>query len=88
MKAVRVRVSGLVQGVFFRQTTARRARELGVSGWVRNLPDGGVEAVFEGAEDAVDAVVQWCQDGPPAAVVAAVDVQPEEASGGTEFRVR
>ena len=66
-------VSGRVQGVFFRQKTKRQAESLGVKGWVRNLPDGRVEAVFEGEEPAVKALMEYCQHGPSSAVVTNVD---------------
>lgn len=83
MAAVRARVlvSGLVQGVFFRQKTAERARQRGLSGFVRNLPDGRVEAVFEGGEDGVRGLVEWCHDGPRGARVEAVDVEWGEPTG-------
>ncbi|MFB6618945.1 acylphosphatase [Streptomyces sp. NPDC056367] len=77
----RVIVSGTVQGVFFRDTCRSEAVAHGVSGWVRNLPDGGVEALFEGAEDAVAEMVAWARTGPPAAVVRAVEVHDEPAAG-------
>lgn len=76
----RVIVSGTVQGVFFRDTCRREALAHGVSGWVRNLPDGGVEALFEGGEAAVEAMVRWAHTGPPAADVRAVDVREETAA--------
>ncbi len=88
MKRVRVLVSGRVQGVFYRATCAARARELGVAGWVRNLPDGRVEAAFEGEDAAVDAMVAWCREGPPYARVEGVEVIQEEPLGGAGFRVR
>ncbi len=88
MKRVRVLVSGRVQGVFFRATCAARARELGVAGWVRNLPDGRVEAAFEGEDAAVDAMVAWCREGPPYARVEHVEVTPEEPLGEAGFRIR
>jgi acylphosphatase len=88
-KRVRVYVSGKVQGVFFRDSTRERAERLGVSGWVRNLPDGRVEAVFEGEAGAVDELVRWCHEGPPHARVEGVEVEEEPASGGTKgFEVR
>jgi acylphosphatase len=62
-------VSGRVQGVFFRQTTQQQAESHGVIGWVKNLPDGRVEAVFEGEEDAIKALVDFCRKGPRGAVV-------------------
>ena len=64
-----VRVTGRVQGVFFRQSTVEMARPLGVSGWVRNLPDGSVEALFEGERALVERAVAWCRQGPPRARV-------------------
>jgi len=71
---VHVFVSGNVQGVFFRQKTKRQAESLGVNGWVRNLPDGRVEAVFEGEEEAVKKLVEYCHYGPSSAKVTGVDV--------------
>ena len=71
---VHVYVRGMVQGVFFRQNTKRQAEGLGVNGWVRNLPDGRVEAVFEGEEEAVRALVDYCRHGPSYARVTNVDV--------------
>ncbi len=73
-----VYIEGLVQGVFFRDTTRRKAMELNVKGWVRNLPDGRVEAVFEGPEDSVRSMIEWCHHGPPAARVERVQVIFEE----------
>jgi acylphosphatase len=75
----RVRISGMVQGVFFRQSTRDRARELGLAGWVRNRSDGAVEATFQGTPEAVEEMLRWCHQGPPGARVAAVEVI-EEAS--------
>lgn len=76
MKArAHVFVSGRVQGVFFRANTRDRARQSGVGGWVRNLPDGRVEAVFEGEKDKVSEVVGWCRHGPSSADVSDVDVE-------------
>lgn len=88
MKRVRVLVSGRVQGVFFRATCAAEARRCGVAGYVRNLPDGRVEAVFEGPEEAVDRMVAWCRHGPELARVDEVEVYPEPLAGEREFRVR
>lgn len=83
----RVIVHGRVQGVFFRDTTRRTAESRGVSGWVRNNPDGSVEAVFEGPEEAVGAMVGFAQEGPRGAMVESVDVRDEEPEGLTGFRV-
>ena len=87
MKRVRVLVSGRVQGVFFRQTCARLAREAGLGGSVRNLDDGRVEAVFEGPEAAVERLVAWCREGPEHARVEEVEVAPEDPAGETIFLV-
>lgn len=81
-------VSGRVQGVFFRQETARVARAHEVAGWVRNLPDGRVEAVFEGSPAAVEAVVEWVRHGPPLAIVGEVEVTGERPEGYDGFRIR
>lgn len=78
---VHVFVSGRVQGVFFRQGTKEQAEDLGVTGWVRNLPDGRVEAVFEGEEEAVKAIVKYCHRGPSHAGVTNVDVEGEPYRG-------
>lgn len=71
----RARISGKVQGVFFRWSTSEEARRLGVTGWVRNLPDGAVEALFQGPEAAVEAIIAWCGQGPPNARVEGVEVR-------------
>ncbi|MGH2656794.1 MAG: acylphosphatase [Actinomycetota bacterium] len=81
-------VSGNVQGVFFRYEARERARSRGLSGWVRNLPDGRVEAVFEGPEDAVDAMVEWCREGPRGAEVTDVEAVAEDPEGLEGFDVR
>ena len=83
----RVTVHGRVQGVFFRDATRRIAESRGVAGWVRNNPDGSVEAVFEGDADAVDGMVRFAHEGPRGAVVERVDVADEEPGGVTGFRV-
>jgi acylphosphatase len=80
-------VSGRVQGVFFRATCARLAREARLGGYVRNRPDGSVEAAFEGADDAVDRMVEWCREGPELARVEEVEVVAEQPVGDTTFRV-
>jgi acylphosphatase len=84
----RVVVHGQVQGVFFRDTTVRRAVERGVAGWVRNNPDGTVEAVFEGDPDAVEAMVRFVHEGPRGAIVERVEVIEEEPEDLTRFGVR
>ncbi|WP_418282536.1 acylphosphatase [Halorubrum sp. DTA98] len=81
-------VSGTVQGVYYRATTRDTARDHGVDGWVQNLPDGRVEAVFEGPEGAVRDVVEWCETGSPAADVDAVDAEFGDPDGLDGFEVR
>lgn len=83
-----VYVSGKVQGVFFRATTESRAEKIGVDGWVRNLEDGRVEAVFEGPEDAVEEMVAFCEHGSPDARVENVEVSYEEPRGEAGFAIR
>jgi acylphosphatase len=80
-------IHGRVQGVFFRDTTRRRAAERGVSGWVRNNPDGTVEAAFEGEADAVDAMVRFAHEGPRGAIVERVEVTEEDPEGLSGFGV-
>jgi acylphosphatase len=84
----RVVVEGRVQGVWFRESTRQVAEELGVAGWVRNLPDGAVEAVFEGEEDRVASAVAWARRGPQAAVVTSLTETAEEPEGAVGFEVR
>lgn len=83
-----VYVSGRVQGVYYRATTRDTARERGVDGWVRNLEDGRVEAVFEGPRAAIEAMVEWCHEGSPKARVEEVKVEYEQPEGLDGFRVR
>ncbi len=84
---VRVIVGGVVQGVYFRASAQRASADAGVDGWVRNLPDGRVEAVFEGSREEVDKAVAWMRHGPPRAVVESVETFEEEPSGLLGFRV-
>lgn len=84
----RVIVRGTVQGVFFRASCQQEASRRGVAGWVRNLPDGSVEALFEGPEHLVEQMVAWCRVGPPRAAVNDVDVVTEEPAGVDDFHVR
>ncbi len=74
MTRAHVYVRGRVQGVFFRASTRDRAQSCGTKGWVRNCPEGSVEAVFEGRKDAVDTMVNWCRKGPSGALVKEIDV--------------
>jgi acylphosphatase len=82
-----VLVHGLVQGVGFRYAVERAARHRGVAGWVRNRPDGTVEAVFEGEPEDVDALVRLCKEGPRGAEVTRVAVDAESPEGLDGFRI-
>jgi DNA ligase D-like protein (predicted 3'-phosphoesterase) len=87
-KAVRVTVRGRVQGVGFRDATLRRARELGALGWVRNAEDDSVAVHAEGPADAVDGLLAFLGEGPPAARVEAVEAEPVKVEGHEQFAVR
>jgi acylphosphatase len=78
MKRVHIQVSGVVQGVYFRQNTLAKAREFGLRGLVRNLPDGKVEVICEGNQEAIDNMIAWCKKGPRDARVEGLDIQWEE----------
>jgi acylphosphatase len=84
----RLVISGRVQGVFFRDSCRKMAEQNGVHGWVRNLPDGTVEAVFEGPAEEVDRLVEWSRTGPPRAVVDGVRLHAEPPEGVSGFQVR
>lgn len=79
---VHVIISGRVQGVWFRASTKQKAKELKLDGWVRNNPDGNVEAVFEGDDSLIKEMLKWCHRGPPLAKVTNVEVNYEEPSNG------
>lgn len=81
-------VSGRVQGVFYRATTRDTARQKGVDGWVKNLDDGRVEAVFEGDSETVAEMVEWCHTGSPQARVEDVEVDYEDPAGIEGFEIR
>jgi acylphosphatase len=83
----RIVVTGLVQGVFFRDSAWRLARAHGVTGWVRNRPDGAVEAVFEGEPDAVERMIEFARRGPRGARVADIEVFDEPEEGCSDFQV-
>ena len=81
-------VSGKVQGVGYRWATCQQARAGGVKGWVRNLPDGRVEAVFEGSADTLERLLNWCKDGPPGASVQSLNmIENEPVEGMSDFDV-
>ncbi|MEW6267290.1 MAG: acylphosphatase [Thermodesulfobacteriota bacterium] len=79
-----LRITGLVQGVAYRYATRDQARRLNITGWVRNLSDGGVEAVLEGDEAQVERMIIWCETGPPGARVRQVSVKKSPATGEFE----
>ena len=85
---LRLSIHGRVQGVWFRDSVRRTATENGVSGWAENLPDGSVQAVLEGAPDAVHAVAEFCRRGPRHARVDHIDEREEEAEGLKGFEIR
>lgn len=80
-------ISGRVQGVGYRYSTLDEARRLGVNGWVRNVPDGRVEAIFEGSREAVEEIIRWCYKGPRSAVVQDVAVEYEDPEGLLGFEI-
>jgi len=77
----KVKISGRVQGVFYRFSTQEQAKMLGLTGWVKNNSDGTVEALFEGPKDKVEEILKWCKKGPPGALVSDVSVDWETFSG-------
>ena len=88
MSAIHCHVHGQVQGVGYRWSSQQQAQQLGVTGWVRNLPGGQVEVWAEGADDAVQALADWCRQGPRWARVDQLDVRPATARGYDAFEVR
>jgi acylphosphatase len=88
MRRVRAIVTGRVQGVSFRASTAWEAQRLGLRGWVRNRADGSVELEAEGDADRVASLLAWCEKGPPAARVSRVAVEELAPAGGDDFEVR
>ncbi len=87
-KAVRARIYGKVQGVWYRGWTEGEAKKLGLIGWVRNREDGTVEALFVGPEAAVEAMLARCQDGPPAAAVERVETEPARGLTPSRFDIK
>lgn len=88
-KNVHVIISGRVQGVWFRTSTKQKAEQLGITGWVRNTKDGRVEAIFEGEEETVNQMLQWCHQGPPLSKVNNVEIKNQNPTNGfEEFSVR
>jgi len=74
-RCVHLRISGRVQGVYYRASMLQKAQQLGLTGWVMNRPDGSVESVAEGSKEKLDELIVWCHQGPEGARVAAVDAQ-------------
>ena len=87
MKSVRVRISGRVQGVWFRAWTKQKATALGLDGWVRNCIDGNVEALFAGQDEAVNAMIVQCRNGPTRACVSAISYEQDEYPKESGFHV-
>jgi acylphosphatase len=81
-------ITGQVQGVYYRGATREQAVALKLTGWVRNLSDGRVEAVFEGNPESVERMLAWCRTGPPAASVTGVEIATEPLEGLTDFEIR
>ena len=88
MKTVRARITGRVQGVFYRAWTQQEATRRGLAGWVRNRRDGSVEAVFSGDEEMVDGMVRACRQGPPMAGVDGIDLEEDRRPEETGFHQR
>ena len=84
MKRIRIIVRGIVQGVFYRYSTQKKANEYDLAGWVRNMPDGKVEIVCEGTEANIKKLIEWCRKGPDGAHVEGIETRWEEYTG--EFR--
>lgn len=84
----RLQIFGRVQGVYYRLSTQQEAERLGVSGWVRNRPDGSVEAELHGSATAVQALIAWCQHGPPGANVERVEIEACPPANHTGFQIR
>jgi len=87
MKAVTIRVSGKVQGVFFRASTKNEADGLGILGMVRNEPDGSVYIEAEGEEKKLNLFIEWCRKGPSRAIVKSCDIKASVPKGETEFKI-
>ena len=83
MKKIRVHVyiAGRVQGVGYRYSTVQKAKNLGITGWVRNTHDGKVEAIFEGDENSVEEMIAWCKQGPPMSFVLNIEVYNQPYTG-------
>jgi acylphosphatase len=80
-------ISGKVQGVGYRYYTAQQAKKLGITGWVKNLPDGRVEAIFEGTQQTITEMINWCRQGPSAAQVTDITINHEKPQGHKKFEI-
>jgi acylphosphatase len=87
MQTVHLVIKGKVQGVFFRASTKDKAKELGIKGWVKNMPDGNVEVLAAGNKDQLENFIEWCRRGPTQAIVSDVVVSNAEESFLNEFRI-
>lgn len=87
-KAIRLKISGTVQGVFFRQSALQKAIELNISGWVRNCEDGSVELEAEGEETGMKEFIEWCHRGPMRAVVSKVEIKTIGTKNHSGFEIR
>lgn len=87
MPAINLRVTGSVQGVFYRATTQEKAKELNLNGWVKNCPDGAVEIFAEGADDALTEFTNWCHHGPDTAEVDGVEIKEVDEQGTEGFEI-
>ncbi len=87
MICVHVRISGMVQGVFYRAFTRDKAKELGVNGWVRNIPGGGVEAVLEGERQKVGELLAMMKNGPAGSMVSGVELSELKCKGYEDFKI-
>jgi acylphosphatase len=87
MQTVHLVIKGKVQGVFFRASTREKANELGIKGWVKNMPDGNVEVLAAGNKDQLENFIEWCRRGPTQAIVSDVVVSNAEESFLNEFRI-
>ena len=88
MQAKRIKVTGIVQGVYFRASTQEQAKQLGIKGWCKNEPDGSVLIIAEGSEEELNALVEWCHKGPSNASLEKVFVESIEASGFEGFEIK
>lgn len=88
MTAISIKITGNVQGVFFRANTQEKAQELGINGWVRNCEDGSVEVHAEGSDEALKKLEEWCHTGPPSARIDFVDTKKCEEEGLETFEIK